>query len=100
MNLANNLFVLLMNNFTFQIMAQKASNLTEKFSKAASTNNGRVHVVPSKDGWAVKREGAKRASAVKSTKDSAVRVASNLKTVDKLIIHKKDGTIQKNIKQK
>lgn len=83
-------------------MAKKApkTNLTEKFSKAASTNSGRVHVVPSKDGWAVKKEGAKRASVVTSTKDGAVKAANNIKTAVRVVVHKKDGTIQKNTKKK
>jgi len=42
-------------------MTKKASKskLTENFSTAASTNSGRVHIVPSKSGWKVKKEGAK-----------------------------------------
>jgi uncharacterized protein YdaT len=78
----------------------KKSNLSEIFSKAASTNSGRVHVVPSKDGWAVKKEGAKRASVVKSTKSSAVKAANNLGNAVRIVVHKKDGTIQTNTKKK
>lgn len=83
-------------------MTKKTINkkLTEKFSKAASTNSGRVHVVPSKDGWAVKKEGAKRATVVKSTKDGAVKAANSIKSAERVVIHKKDGTIQKNTKRK
>ncbi len=73
--------------------------MTEKFSQAASTNNGRVHVVSSNDGWAVKKEGAKRATVVKSTKVDAVKAANNIKTAESVVIHKKDGTIQKNTKR-
>ncbi len=73
---------------------------TEKFSKAASTNSGRVHVVPSKDGWAVKKEGAKRATVVKKTKEGAVKAANSIKTSERVVVHKKDGTIQKNTKRK
>jgi len=75
------------------------TKLTEKFSKAASTNSGRVHVVPSKDGWAVKKEGAKRATVVKTTKKGAVKAANNIKTAVRVVVHKKDGTIQKNTKK-
>ena len=83
-------------------MTKKTSNikLTEKFSKAASTNSGRVHVVSSKDGWAVKKEGAKRATVVKSTKEGAVKAANNIKSAKRVVVHKKDGTIQKNTKRK
>lgn len=82
-------------------MTKKTSStkLTEKFSKAASTNSGRVHVVPSKDGWAVKKEGAKRATVVRSTKEGAVKAANNIKTAERVVVHKKDGTIQKNTKR-
>jgi len=83
-------------------MTKKIINtkLTEKFSKAASTNSGRVHVVQSKDGWAVKKEGAKRATVVKTTKEGAVKAANNIKTAVRIVVHKKDGTIQKNTKRK
>lgn len=83
-------------------MAKKSSKgkLTEKFSKAASTNSKRVHVVPSKDGWSVKREGATRSSSVKTTKEGAVKAAKQLKSTERIVIHKKDGTIQKNTKKK
>ena len=70
--------------------------LIEKFSQAVSSTSGRVHVVPSKDGWAVKKEGTKRASSVQATKAGAVKVANNLKSTDRIIVHRKDGTIQRN----
>jgi hypothetical protein len=75
------------------------SNLTGKFSKAASTNSGRVHVVPSKDGWSVKKEGAKRSSVVASTKEGAIKAAKNVKSAERIVVHKKDGTIQRNAKK-
>jgi len=82
-------------------MAKKAtkSSLTSKFSKAASTNSGRVHVVPSKSGWSVKKEGAKRSTAVRQTKDGAIRAAREVKSSERIIVHKKDGTIQSNNKR-
>ena len=79
-----------------KLTASEQSRIVEKFRKAASTNSGRVHIVPSKDGWSVKKEGAKRASSVQTTKASAVKVASSLKSAERLIIHRKDGTIQTN----
>lgn len=82
-------------------MAQNVKkNLTDKFKTAATNNSGRVHVVPSKDGWAVKKEGAKRASVVVATKTGAVKAANNLKSSVRIIVHKKDGTIQTNTKKK
>lgn len=83
-------------------MTQKPSKgkLTRKFSKAASTNSGRVHVVPSKSGWSVKKEGAKRSTAVRKTKEGAMKVARDLKPATRIIVHKKDGTIQSDIKKR
>lgn len=76
------------------------SNLTGKFSEAASTNSGRVHVVSSKDGWSVKKEGAKRSSVVTPTREGAIKAAKNFKFGERIIVHKKDGTIQLNAKKR
>lgn len=79
---------------------KSASKMTDSFRKAASSNSGRVHVVPSKDGWAVKKEGAVRASVVTPTKAGAVKAANNIKSVERIVVHKKDGTIQSNSRKK
>ena len=54
------------------------------------------HVVPHKDGWAVKPEGASKATTVTSTKKEAVSNATvkakNQKS--ELVVHGKDGKIQ------
>jgi len=83
-------------------MAKKTnrSKLTGKFTKAASSNSNRVHVVPSKDGWSVKKEGSKRATAVKPTKEGAIKAAKNVKSAERIVVHKKDGTIQSNKKKR
>lgn len=86
-------------------MVQKSSKssdgkLTQKFSNAAKTNSGRVHVVPSSSGWSVKKEGATRSTAVRSTKIGAIEAAKQVKSADRIVIHKKDGTIQRNEKKK
>jgi Uncharacterized protein conserved in bacteria (DUF2188) len=74
----------------------KTKKLTEQFSRAAAASDGRVHVVFTQGSWSVKKEGSKRAYAVKPTKESAVKTASGMKSTNRVIIHKKDGTIQKN----
>lgn len=79
--------------------ANKKSKLTDNFKKAASTKSSRVHVVPSKSGWSVKKEGSKRASSVSPTKTDAINAAKKMKSGERVIIHKKDGTIQKNSKK-
>lgn len=61
------------------------------------------HIVPSpKGGWNVKRGGAKRASRNFSNKKSAVdygRKASK-KRKGELVVHRKDGTIQRKASHK
>lgn len=55
-----------------------------------------VHVVPHKDGWAVKKEGNDRASSVHERKSDALEQGRKQAREDKveLIPHRKDGTIQ------
>ena len=81
-------------------MARKSDkeDLSEKLRQAASTNSNSVHIVPSKDGWSVKKEGAVRATAVRATKDKALKAARELKSAERIIIHNQDGTIAKNFK--
>src|SRR5208337_802658 len=64
--------------------------------KTSGSKDGRVHVISRSDGWAVKKEGNTRASRVVKTKDEAVSTARKVasKALD-VVIHKKDGTIQK-----
>jgi hypothetical protein len=76
------------------------SKLSSKFKNAASSNSGRVHVVPSKGGWSVKKEGASRSSVVKPTKQSALNAAKQIKSAERIVVHKKDGTIQNNTKRR
>ncbi|MFN9532154.1 MAG: DUF2188 domain-containing protein, partial [Cyanobacteriota bacterium] len=71
--------------------------LTAKLRKAASTNSNNVHIVPSQDGWSVKREGAVRSTAVRATRDEALKAAKELKSAERIIIHNPDGTIAKNV---
>lgn len=67
--------------------------LLSKFINAASTNTGRVHIIPSQSVWLVKKEGSKRSSAIRPTIEAAVKTAKSMKFSSNIIIHKKDGTI-------
>ncbi len=62
-----------------------------------SKKNNQHHVVPHKDGWAIKKSGTSKASKVTSTKkeaeDLARKISINQGT--ELVIHRKDGTIQR-----
>ena len=59
-------------------------------------SKSRVHVISRSGAWAIKKEGASRATKIYKNKDSAVNNAkkSSPKGGD-VIVHKKDGSIQK-----
>ncbi|MBK6914975.1 MAG: DUF2188 domain-containing protein [Ignavibacteriales bacterium] len=54
------------------------------------------HVVPRKDGWAVKSEGSSKASVIKPTQEKAIKeaikIAKNQKS--EVVIHGRDGKIR------
>ncbi len=57
-----------------------------------------VHVISNpRGGWSVKKEGADRASKITPTQKEAITVARTISKSEKteLVIHKKDGTIQR-----
>ena len=54
------------------------------------------HVIKRDNQWAVKREGATRASGIYETKDAAEKAARDFKAFNKhIIVHKRDGSIEK-----
>jgi uncharacterized protein YdaT len=55
-----------------------------------------THVVPRNVGWAVKKEGASRASKNFTTQADAVKFAKQLAQKEKaeLYVHRRDGTIR------
>ena len=55
-----------------------------------------IHVVPHKDGWAVKKEGGERASSVHRTQSDALEQARNQGRQDKVevVIHRPNGQIR------
>ena len=56
----------------------------------------RVHIISRDNGWAVKKEGASRASRIYENKETAVENAKKLRrTGHDVVVHKKDGSIQK-----
>lgn len=80
-------------------MAVKRSQIKSTKSKlrtAAKTNNKRIHIIFSTNGWMLKKEGAKRASKTFRTKDEAISGAKKIKNYNgAIIIHKRDGSIQR-----
>lgn len=67
--------------------------MIDSFREAAATNISRVHVFRSRNGWIIKKQGAFRVMAIKSTRASALRTASKIKFVQQIIVHERDGTI-------
>lgn len=55
-----------------------------------------IHVVPHKDGWATRKEGAGRAGAVTETQKQAIEQARDQARREKVevVIHRKDGRIR------
>jgi len=55
-----------------------------------------IHVVPHKDGWATKTEGATRAGVVLDTQKAAIERARGQAKREhvEVVIHRKDGTIR------
>jgi hypothetical protein len=68
--------------------------------KSTSSKDGRIHVISRSGGWAVKKEGNTRASKIYSTKDAAVKGARKSSQGRDVIVHKKDGSIEKWQKSK
>jgi len=61
----------------------------------------RTHVVKRDSGWAVKKEGTKRATKVYTTKEQAVKGTEKARKLGSdVVIHKRDGSIQKWVKSK
>jgi Uncharacterized protein conserved in bacteria (DUF2188) len=57
-------------------------------------------VIPREDGWAVQAAGASRAASVHATKDEAVergRALAADRAPSRLVVHKKDGTVQDEV---
>ncbi len=73
---------------------RKPNNLKMK-EYCMSVQKGQ-HVIPSKDGWKVKKSGASKATKILNTQGEAVEVAKKIVKNQKteLFIHKKNGQIR------
>ena len=67
-----------------------------QMAKRSTSSEGRkVHVISRNGGWAVKKEGNSRASKIYRTKDAAVKGARSSSKGSDVIVHKRDGSIEK-----
>ncbi len=63
--------------------------------KSTTSKITRIHVISRKGGWAVKKEGSSRASKIYTTKNAAVKGARKTSKGHDVVVHKKDGSIEK-----
>jgi hypothetical protein len=76
-------------------------NITMKSSNKifiTEPNPNKIHIFPRNNGavWAVKREGNRKASALKSTKRLAINTAKSLiGGYEKIFIHNKEGRVER-----
>lgn len=70
-------------------------------AKKQPSSNERVHVIKRGDGWAVKKQGAERATRVYGTKEEAVKGTEKYRSSGHdVIVHKRDGSIEEWEKSK
>jgi hypothetical protein len=79
-------------------MPTRSSSLKSFMKSYKGPNPSVVHIIPSDNTWRVKREGTLKASAVKTTKQSAISRACQMRGVDRVVVHNKDGTFKNHIK--
>ncbi|WIV18098.1 DUF2188 domain-containing protein [Paenibacillus polygoni] len=80
-----------------QTKTRKSDPSSKKSDSPAHTGEHRnIHVVPSEDGWAVKKEGNEKPEHIYDVKDEAVKAAKEIVSSKniRLIIHDKQGKIQ------
>jgi hypothetical protein len=59
-------------------------------------NKTRVHIIKRDEGWAVKKEGGQKASRVYESKEEAKQNSRSYREKGHdVIVHKRDGTIEK-----
>ena len=78
--------------------AAKASDKANKPTKSIAAATTVYHVKPDGDEWVVEAEGASRATSRHGTKRESVdagRAAATGKAPSRLVIHRADGTIQR-----
>lgn len=83
-------------NFWLDLLTQLVDVFFKSSRKSSHKRTFHQHVVPNKKGWAVRREGNKRVTAVYKYQDQAIRKAKRIAKKHKsdVIIHRSDGTIR------
>ncbi len=60
----------------------------------------RTHIIKRGNGWAVKRQGANKASKIYHTQQEAVKGAKRLKNSSEIIVHRRNGSVGEWINSK
>lgn len=74
--------------------------IINRLASSARTNSGRLHIIARKGEWVLKEEGVTEEVKTFKTKIEAVKDAKKILRkgdINKVVIHKKDGTISKVI---
>ncbi len=72
-------------------------HLLAQIAIEAETTHNRIHIIETNSGWAVKKEGFKRATYLRASRKSALSTVSNFKSVSSIIIHSKNGKILEKV---
>lgn len=86
-------------NFWLDILDQLVGVFFKSSRSVSRKRTWHQHVVPYKEGWAVRREGNKRITSKHRYQDTAVRKAKRIARKYKadVIIHRKEGGIRDRI---
>lgn len=82
-----------------RILIELLEAFFKSLQSASRSKSWNQHVVPYKDGWAVRREGNKRITSKHRKQSTAIRKAKSLAKKHKanMIIHRQDGTIRDRV---
>lgn len=77
------------------VTGQKKIILDQSLRKAARTNEGKFHVIPTKGKWGVRLEGSDRFAKILPTKAKAISIATSKAVANgsAVVIHTKDGRV-------
>ena len=83
----------------FQLFKELVEAIFKSSHRQSRGRTWHQHVVPYKEGWAVRREGNKRITSKHRKQSTAIRKAKSLAKKYKadVIIHRSDGTIRDRI---
>ena len=78
-----------------KVAKKPSTSVSSNIKKRARTSENRVHIVSSGDKWAIRKEGATKASKIVTTKEQALSIAKSYVrkgSATGIVSHKKDGT--------